>query len=64
MIKIKKDNKKSGYLTSANIHHFLEEMNYSLTQRDIANPETQYCDLTYLNPFAELHFKFLNPDLA
>ena len=59
-----KNNKKSGYLTSANIYHFLDQMNYSLTQRDMANPETQYCDFTHLNTFVELHLKFPNPDQA
>ena len=36
-------NEKMPALTSANLHHFLDEMNYSLTQIDRANPETQYC---------------------
>ena len=31
-------------LATANIHNFVDKMNYSLTQKDRANPETQYCD--------------------
>ena len=54
--------KKMQALTSANIHHFLDEMNYILTQTDRANQETQYCDWTHLKPFADLDLKFPNPD--
>ena len=32
------------------LYDFLDQMNYSLTQTDMANPETQYCDFTHLNP--------------
>ena len=56
--------KDASYLTSANLYYFLDKMNYSFTQTDMANPETQYCDSTHLNPFAELFFKYLNPDQA
>ena len=47
-------NKMSGYGANADLHHFLGKMNYSLTQTDMANPKTQYCDSTHLNPFADL----------
>ena len=53
-----------SYIISANIQHFLDQMNYSLTQKDMANTETQYSNLTHLNPFVELHLKFPNPNLA
>ena len=57
-------NEKMPALTSANLHHFLDEMNYSLTQIDRANPETQYCDWTHFNPIVELQLKCPNPDQA
>ena len=43
------------------LHDFLDQMKYNLTQRHMANPETQYCDSNHINPFAELHLKFPDP---
>ena len=36
-------------------------MNYSVTQTDMANPDTQYCDSTHLSSFADLHFTISKP---
>ena len=33
-------------------------MNYSFTQIDMANPETQYWDSSHLNPYAEVNLKY------
>ena len=35
-------------------HSFWDEMNYTITQTDIANPETQYFDSNRLNPLVYL----------
>ena len=53
---------KSSYLTFSILYKFLDEMNYSFTQIDRANPETQHSDTTHLNPYAGIHLKFPNPD--
>ena len=63
-IKMKKFKKDASFLTSANLHHFLDEINYGHTQTDRAYPDTQYCDWTHLKPLAELPLKFPNPDPA
>ena len=57
-------NEKMPAQISAALHNFLDEMNYSFTQTDMAKPEIQYCHSTHHNPFAGLEFKFLNPDPA
>ena len=38
-------------LISTHSSLFLDEMNHSLTQIDIDNPQSHFCDLTILNPF-------------
>ena len=66
-LRINKINLKSSVSTSvlisAFLYNFFDEMNYKLTQADIANADTQHCDSDHLNPFAEPHLKFSRPSL-
>ena len=54
----------SGYVSYANIHNFLDQINYILIQTNFAKPEIQYYDSTHLNLLAEAHPMFANPDPA
>ena len=37
--------------TQINLVHFWDEMNHSITELDMENPQTQFCDSTILTPF-------------
>ena len=41
----------SSHGAFANLLRFLDQMNYSLTQTDLTDPESDYYDSKYLNPF-------------
>ena len=37
--------------TQINLVHFWDKMNHSITELDMENPQTQFCDSTILTPF-------------